>query len=187
MTQATLNEQISDYFKEILQDGELFFPFSQWPPIAKEYMCKKHKTRNERYYLTRFLTYNGLRPEIATHWIMREGSYDDEAKRDQAGLTTKAKTVEFFRKGRIFNMRLGRTDTADDVPISAGTAPPPSAPQSKAPQASVTFEKLFEFLPPPKRTEFDDEFDYKLATLTWKAETRKWLNKWKDEGLRMEF
>jgi len=178
---------ISQYFQEVLEEGELFFPFSKWPPIAREYMLKKHKSRNERYYLTRFLTYNGLSPAIASRWILREGDYDEEAKRDQTGLKVKSGTVDFFRKGRIFNMRLGRTDTADETPTPTGGVPPPSATPTKAPPATVTWDKLIEFLPHPRRTEYDDEFDWRLALLTWKAEVRKHIDKWKSEGLIMDF
>jgi len=177
---------ISKQFQCELEDGDLYFSFSKWPPIAKEYMLKLHKTRNERYYLTRFLAYNGLKPEIASLWIMREGDYDEEARRDQAGLTQKAKTVEFFRKGRIFNMRLGRTDTADEVPTS-GTPPPPSTPVTQAPPAVVTWAKLVERFPLPRREHFDDDFDYRAASMLWHHETKAAINKWKSQGLIMDF
>lgn len=173
---------ISKQFLADLEEGDLFFPYSKWPPIAKDYMLKLHKTRNERYYLMRFLTYNGMRPETASYWILREGDYDDEARRDQAGLIQKAKTVEFFRKGRIFNMRLGRTDTADEVPVTQGT-PPPSAPVHKAPPAVVTWEKLIERFPYPRKEEFDDDFDYRAASMLWHHETKRAMAKWKSEGL----
>lgn len=172
---------ISKQFQSDLEEGDLFFPFSKWPPIAKDDMLKLHKTRNERYYLMRFLTYNGMRPETASYWIMREGDYDEEARRDQAGLVEKAKHVEFFRKGRIFNMRLGRTDTADEVPTQ-GTPPPPTK-VSKAPPAVVTWAKLVERYPYPRKQDFADEFDYRAASLTWHYETKKAMARWREQGL----
>lgn len=177
---------ISKQFQCELEEGDLYFPFSKWPPIAKEYMLTLHKNRNQRYYLTRFLTYNGLKPEIASHWIIKEGDYDEEARRDQAGMTQKAKTVEFFRKGRIFNMRLGRTDTADEVPTTGGT-PPPSAPVTKAPPAVVTWAKMVEKYPYPRREEFDDDFDYRAASMLWHTETKRAIARWKEQGLILDF
>lgn len=178
---------LSERFLEVLEEGDLFFPLSKWPPIAKEYMLKSHKSRNERYYLMRFLCYNGLRPEIASNWILREGQYDHEALTDQAGMIQKAKSVEFFRKGRIFNMRLGRTDTADEAPVASTQPPPLSHPQTKAPVAFVTWEKVLDMFPRPTRSMFEDEFEFQLAFNTWKQETRKWIDKWKSEGLFMDF
>lgn len=177
---------LSKQFLEELETGDLFFPFSKWPPIAKDYMLKCHKTRNERYYLMRFLCYNGMRPEVASYWVLREGTYDDEAQRDQLGLVQKAKHVEFYRKGRIFNMRLGRTDTADEFPSVQGT-PPPQTSFHKAPPAVVTWEKLTDMFPIPRREAFDDDFDYRAASMLWHHETKKAINKWKSEGLIMDF
>jgi len=173
---------ISKQFQCELEEGDLFFPFSKWPPIAKDDMLKLHKARNERYYLMRFLCYNGMRPETASYWIMREGDYDEEARRDQAGLIEKAKYVDFYRKGRIFNMRLGRTDTADEAPSTPG-APPPQTKVTKAPPAVVTWAKLVERFPYPRKEEFDDEFDYRAASILWHHETKRAIAKWKSEGL----
>jgi len=179
---------LSASFLERLEDGDIFFPFSKWPPIAKDYMQKKHKARNERYYLMRFLCYNGLRPEIASHWVMREGDYDQEAQRDQLGLMVKAKSVDFYRKGRIFNMRLGRTDTAEEQPYSSTTTPPPlSIAPTKAPTVTVTWEKVLDMYPRPTRSQIPDDFEFELALLTWKEETRRAIDKWKSQGLVMEF
>lgn len=176
---------LSKQFLSELEEGELFYPFSKWPPIAKDYMLKSHKSRNERYYLMRFLCYNGMRPEVASYWITREGVYDDEAQRDQLGLVEKAKHVEFYRKGRLFNMKLGRTDTAEEVPTQ-GT-PPPTAPITKAPPAVVTWEKLVERFPIPRRENFEDDFDYRAASMLWHHETKVAINRWKSQGLIMDF
>lgn len=178
---------LSAKFLEHLEEGDLFFPLSTWPPIAKEYMLKTHKSRNERFYLMRFLCYNGLRPAIASNWVLREGEYDQEALRDQAGLIEKAKHFEFYRKGRIFNMRLGRTDTAEEAPIASTQPPPLSQPQTRAPPASVTWEKVLDMYPRPTRSMFDDEFEFQLAFYTWKEETRAAIDRWKSQGLTMEF
>jgi len=178
---------LSQAFHEVLEEGEIFFPFSKWPPIAKDYMVKNQKARNERYYLMRFLCYNGLRPEIASHWIMREGVYDDDAKRDQIGLVAKAQNVEFYRKGRIFNMRLGRTDTAEEQPYPSTAPPPLSMNPTKAPTVTVTWEKVLDMYPRPTRSQIPDDFEFQLALLTWKEETRRAIDKWKSQGLIMEF
>lgn len=177
---------ISTKFQEHLENGDMFFPMSKWPVLARERMLKRHKVNNERYYLMRFFTYNGLAPEVASNWILREGDYDEEAIRDQKAMTIKAKHVDFFRKGRIFNMRLGRTDTAEET-TQVGSQPPLSTPQTKAPPASVPWEKVLDMFPRPTRSEFDDEFEFQLAFHTWKAETRSAIDRWKSQGLTMDF
>lgn len=171
---------ISPHFVEILEDGDLFFPLSKWPPIAKEYMLKAHKSHNERYYLMRFLTYNGLHPEQATKWILREGNYDDSALRDQHGMTKKARDVAFFANGKIFNMRYGRTDSLNDPPPPTEVWPPPPTPTQTG--FTYRFEDIVKVLPIPNRKDFEDHLDYALGYTLWKAEVTAFHERMKAKG-----
>jgi len=177
---------ISRAFQEVLEEGDLFFPLRQWPPIAKEYMLKLHKNRNERYYLMRFLVYNGLSPTVASNWIMREGTYDDSAKRDQAGMIQKSKSQDFFRMGSIFNMRYGRTDTWNAPPpeTSPWDQPPPEgyflerpAPpkEEHVPSADELYDMVVDKYPRPLRSKFSDPFDFHEALALWRVESRRYM------------
>lgn len=189
------NMPLSTKFLEVLEDGDLFFPLSKWPPIAKEYMLKTHKSHNERYYLMRFLTYNGLRPEIASHWIMREGTYDDSAKRDQAAMIDKAKGTEFFRLGKIFNMRYGRTDSASDPApeTSKWDKPPPEGfyykrdePEPEVDPMVFDYETLVDKFPIPRRHPKDSDEDHAMNIALWKAEMRHYSEYLKSKGFRYQ-
>lgn len=48
---------------------ELFYSFNKWPRWARMVMTRVHKNNDQRYRLFLFLTYNGLAPSIAAHWI----------------------------------------------------------------------------------------------------------------------
>jgi len=176
---------ISLRFQEVLEDGDLFFPLSKWPPIAKEYMMKVHKVNNERYYLMRFLCYNGLKPEIASNWILREGQYDANALKDQQAMVKKAKDQEFYAKGRIFNMRYGRTDSLYDKPPTESqweTQPPPTPTPPSMPAKTYNFDDLVDRYPTPSANQYDDPQEYSFAMALWKAETRKYFATMKQQG-----
>lgn len=172
---------ISARFQEVLEEGDLFFPLSKWPPIAKEYMLKVHKSNNERYYLMRFFCYNGLKPEIASNWILREGQYDVNALKDQQVMIKKARDQDFYAKGKIFNMRYGRTDSLYDPPPPSEPhweSQPPPPPQPK----TYGFQDLLDRYPHPIRDPNDDPEEYAFQLALWKAETRKFFKLMKDQG-----
>lgn len=172
---------ISARFQEVLEEGDLFFPLSKWPPIAKDYMLKVHKSNNERYYLMRFLCYNGLKPEIASNWILREGQYDNNALKDQQLMIKKAKDQAFYVNGRIFNMRYGRTDSLYDPPPSSEPhweSQPPPTPTPK----TYGFQDLIERYPMPVRGPDDDDDEWSFQLSLWKAETRKFFKVMKQQG-----
>jgi len=176
---------ISLRFQEVLEDGDLFFPLSKWPPIARENMLKIHKQNNERYYLMRFLCYNGLKPEIATNWILREGQYDANAIKDQQLMTKKAKEQDFYAKGRIFNMRYGRTDSLYDKPPVESqweTQPPPAPTTPPQGIKTFTYDDLTDRYPTPKEEDYPDHQDYLFALSLWKAETRKFFAAMRKQG-----
>jgi len=186
---------ISKKFQEFLEDGDLFFPLSKWPPIAQGYMLKLHKLRNERYYLMRFFVYNGLQPNVASNWILREGEYDDNALRDQKGMIEKAKTTDFFRVGKIFNMRYGRTDSWNDPPAETSQwdtpppggyhlkrEPPPPTPTKPEPKDDK-FELAIARFPRPMPAMFEDKFDYELALATWRVEMRRYTKYLEQQGM----
>jgi len=176
---------ISLRFQEVLEDGDMFFPLSKWPPIARENMLKIHKQNNERYYLMRFLCYNGLKPEIATNWILREGQYDSNAIKDQQLMTKKAKEQDFYAKGRIFNMRYGRTDSLYDKPPVESqweTQPPPTLDPSPPKPKTFNYDDLVDRYPTPLSENFDDPEDYHFALALWKAETRKFFAAMRKQG-----
>lgn len=184
---------LSPRFLETLEDGDLFFPLSKWPPIARDYMLKTHKSNNERYYLMRFLCYNGLKPEIASNWILREGQYDDNALKDQQVMIKKARDQEFYAKGRIFNMRYGRTDSLYDKPPvesewETQPPPPPNTPTRRIereliePPKTVSWTDILERFPRPKRHPLDTEEDFQFNLAVWRAETRKELDSLKARG-----
>lgn len=175
---------LSQKFLELLEEGDLFFPLSKWPPIAREYMLKPHKTNNERYYLMRFLCYNGLKPEIASNWILREGHYDNTALQDQKGMVEKAKHQDFYANGRIFNMRYGRTDSLYDQPPpnepyfhpGQGSQPPPT------PVKTYNFDDLVKLYPYPKMHPERPLDEYAFDVALWRAETRKYFKIMKKQG-----
>jgi len=146
---------------------------------------KIHKANNERYYLMRFLCYNGLKPEIATNWILREGQYDSNAMKDQQLMTKKAKEQDFYARGKIFNMRYGRTDSLYDKPPVESqweTQPPP--PHQFMPEQPKTFnfDDLTARYPTPSPDQYNVEEDYQFALALWKAETRKFFAAMKQQG-----
>lgn len=171
----------SQKFLEVLEDGDLFFPLSKWPPIAREYMLKDHKSNNERYYLMRFLCYNGLKPEIASNWILREGQYDSNALKDQQAMIKKARDQSFYAQGRIFNMRLGRTDSLYDQPPDEGYTPGVAS-QPPPPLKTYTFEDLTERYPMPVRDPNAPPEEHMFNMQLWKAETRKYFKAMADAG-----
>jgi len=174
---------LSRQFRELLEEGDLFFPFSRWPPIAQENMLKVHKTNNERYYLMRFLCYNGLKPEIASNWILREGQYDANAIKDQQVMTKKAREQDFYARGKIFNMRYGRTDSLYDKPPVESqweTQPPPQVQDDPILTKTFDFHDLIQRYPIPIDT--DDPEENMFAKSLWKAETRKFFATMRAQG-----
>jgi len=184
---------ISTNFQEVLEDGDIFFPLSKWPPIAKENMLKKHKGNNERYYLMRFLCYNGLKPEIASNWILREGQYDSNALKDQQLMTKKAREQDFYARGKIFNMRYGRTDSLYDKPPveSQWETQPPEQPAPNPmigpeliPEKTYNYDDLVARYPPPERDPYGSAEDHQFNLALWKAETRKFFAAMNKAGYR---
>jgi len=167
----------------MLEDGDLFFPLSKWPPIAKQNMLKIHKTNNERYYLMRFLCYNGLRPEVASNWILREGQYDQNAHKDQQVMIQKAKGQEFYAKGKIFNMRYGRTDSLHDPPPreEEWNPQPPSSP----PRRTFTWDDLIAKFPMPVKGVYDTREEFLFQMALWKVESRRFFEEM--HGLGYEY
>lgn len=179
-------ETISDHFQAVLEDGEHFWPLSKWPKVAKDDMLKKHKLRNERYYLTRFLCFNGLPPKMAMEWILREGTYDEAAIRDQVGLTNKASTEDFYKPGKIFSMAYGRSMRYNEpppaLPYQQNNHPVVVPPPEEQLPKTYGFKDLIKDVPAPKRADYPDEFEHHLANVLWKAEIRSYIQKKKDAG-----
>jgi len=174
---------LSSRFLEVLEDGDLFFPLSKWPAVAKEKMLKTHKDNNDRYYLMRFLCYNGLKPEIASNWVLREGQYDDNALRDQQAMIQKARGQEFYAKGRIFNMRYGRTDSIYDQPPPEDDykeSQPPT--EYSKPKKIYTYNDLVNRYPPPVFDGSESQEERMFANAVWKAETRKYFKAMQQQG-----
>jgi len=86
-----------------LNDGEFFWPISQWPQWAQFNQLCSHRDRNQRYNLFFFLVGNGLSPELASDWCLAThynastkkwvsfgpNAYDRDAHIDQAGMIEK--------------------------------------------------------------------------------------------------
>lgn len=57
----------------VVNEGDHFWPFKQWPKTQKRYFLKLHLSRSEAYQLFTFLVSNGLQPEIAANYTLGIG------------------------------------------------------------------------------------------------------------------
>lgn len=74
-------------------------------------LLKKHKNKEQRFQLTRFLVFNGLPLAMATKWVMfgDANEYDADAWRDQLQLGK-------FKGGRLWDISAGEVvEFADQI------------------------------------------------------------------------
>jgi len=113
MTKA--QNSLFHYFNQ----GESFWPISEWPNWAQNTALLEHKPFRPRYNLFYFYTANGVSPVVAEKWVRAKShfgkdfqydEYDESATRDLKGLVDKAyKGTLFQNPKKMMDMTVGST------------------------------------------------------------------------------